>query len=97
MFFGTLVIKQANPTRYSIIRFHKRKIQIGGPETFTYFYVLLALTRKICGILSKKLQKLALLKLLSNLSVKTTLFCYFFLISHKFYRFRLVVDINIIT
>ena len=38
----------------------------------------LALTRKICGILSKKLQKLALLKLLSNLSVKTTVFCYFF-------------------
>ena len=60
-------------------------------------YIVLALTRKICGILSKKLQKLALLKLLlSNLSVKTTVFCYF-LISHKFYRFRLVVDINIIT
>ena len=38
----------------------------------------LALTRKICGILSKNLQKLALLKLLSNLSVKTTVFCYFF-------------------
>ena len=61
-------------------------------------YGILALTRKICGILSKKLQKLALLKLLSNLSVKTTvlLFCYF-LISHKIYRFRLVIDINIIT
>ena len=42
------------------------------------FIGLLALTRKICGILSKKLQKLALLKLLSNLSVKTTVFCYFF-------------------
>ena len=41
-------------------------------------YKLLALTRKICGILSKKLQKLALLKLLSNLSVKTTVFFYFF-------------------
>ena len=41
-------------------------------------YNELALTRKICGILSKKLQKLALLKLLSNLSVKTTVFCYFF-------------------
>ena len=27
------------------------------------YYNLLALTRKICGILSKKLQKLALLKL----------------------------------
>ena len=40
--------------------------------------MLLALTRKIYGILSKKLQKLALLKLLSNLSVKTTVFCYFF-------------------
>ena len=40
-------------------------------------YKELALTRKICGI-SKKLQKLALLKLLSNLSVKTTVFCYFF-------------------
>ena len=26
------------------------------------FYILLALTRKICGILSKKLQKLALFK-----------------------------------
>ena len=38
----------------------------------------LALTRKICGILSKKLQKLALLKLFSNLSVKATVFCYFF-------------------
>ena len=33
--------------------------------------------------------------ILSNLSVKTTVFCYF-LISHKFYRFKLVVDINII-
>ena len=42
------------------------------------FYNILALTRKICGILSKKLQKLALLKLLSNSSVKTTVFCYFF-------------------
>ena len=41
-------------------------------------YNRLALTRKICGILSKKLQKLALLKLLSNLSVKTTVLCYFF-------------------
>ena len=41
-------------------------------------YIVLALTRKICGILSKKLQKLVLLKLLSNLSVKTTVFCYFF-------------------
>ena len=41
-------------------------------------YVILALTRKICGILSKKLQKLALLELLSNLSVKTTVFCHFF-------------------
>ena len=41
-------------------------------------YIKLALTRKICGILSKKLQKLALLKLLSNLSVKTTVSCYFF-------------------
>ena len=41
-------------------------------------YKVLALTRKICGILSKKLQKLALLKLLSSLSVKTTVFCYFF-------------------
>ena len=40
--------------------------------------MILALTRKICGILSKKLQKLALLKLLSNLFVKTTVFCYFF-------------------
>ena len=60
------------------------------------FIKKLALTRKICGILSKKVQKLALLKLLSNLSVKTTVFC-FFLISHKFYRFRLVVDINITT
>ena len=47
--------------------------------TYSYnIYILLALTRKICGILSKKLQKLALLKLLSNLSVKTTVFCYFF-------------------
>ena len=27
-----------------------------------YYYILLALTRKICGILSKKLQKLALFK-----------------------------------
>ena len=43
-----------------------------------YHYLILALTRKICGILSKKLQKLALVKLLSNLSVKTTVFCYFF-------------------
>ena len=42
------------------------------------FYVKPTLTRKICGTLSKKLQKLALLKLLSNLSVKTTVFCYFF-------------------
>ena len=66
------------------------------PDNILYKYILLALTRKICGISSKKLQKLALLKLLSNLSVKTTVFCYF-LISHKFYRFRLVVDINIIT
>ena len=41
-------------------------------------YKELALTHKICGILSKNLQKLALLKLLSNLSVKTTVFCYFF-------------------
>ena len=42
-------------------------------------YTVLALTRKICGILSKKLQKLALLKLLlSNLFVKTILFCYSF-------------------
>ena len=41
-------------------------------------YILLALTRKICKILSKRLQKLALLKLLSNLSVKTTVFHYFF-------------------
>ena len=41
-------------------------------------YKRLALTHKICGILSKKLQKLALLKLLSNLSVKTTVFYYFF-------------------
>ena len=31
-------------------------------------YMLLALTRKVCGILSKKLQKLALFKLMSNLS-----------------------------
>ena len=42
-----------------------------------HFIHILALTRKICGILSKKLQKLALLELLSNLSVKTTVFCYF--------------------
>ena len=42
------------------------------------YYIILALTRKICGILSKRLQKLALLKLLSNLSVKTTIFYYFF-------------------
>ena len=34
------MIKQANSARYSIIRSHERKIQIGGPETFTYFYVL---------------------------------------------------------
>ena len=47
-------------------------------ETYHTFYIMLALTRKICGILSKKLQKLSLLKLLSNLSVKTTVFCYFF-------------------
>ena len=46
--------------------------------SITHQYIILALTRKICGILSKKLQKLALLKLLSNLSVKTTVFCYFF-------------------
>ena len=39
---------------------------------------ILALTRKICGILSKKLQKLALFKLSSNVSVKTTVFCYIF-------------------
>ena len=53
------------------------------PSPFTLFFhflhnTLLALTRKFCGILSKKLQKLALLKLLSSLSVTTTVFCYFF-------------------
>ena len=45
---------------------------------FLLTYIILALTRKICVILSKKLQKLALLKLLSNLFVKTTVFSYFF-------------------
>ena len=45
---------------------------------FKTIIIVLALTRKICGILSKKLQKLALLKLLSNSSVKATVFCYFF-------------------
>ena len=45
--------------------------------------MLLALTRKICGILSKKLQKVVkisiiqILLLMSNLSVKTTILCYF--------------------
>ena len=40
------------------------------------YYNILALTHKICGTPSKKLQKLAFLKLLWNLSVKTTASCY---------------------
>ena len=79
-------------TVYYIIRIlYTNKIH----NIYNIIYIL-ALTRKICGILSKKLQKLTLHILLSNLSVKTTVFCYF-LISHKFYWFRSVVDINIIT
>ena len=41
------------------------------------YYSILALTHKICGISPKMLQKPASLKLLWNLSVKTTAPCYF--------------------
>ena len=57
---------------------HNKEMSVLTSDIEALFISILALTRKICGILSKKLQKLALLKLLSNLSVKTTVFCYFF-------------------
>ena len=64
-------------------------------------YVILALTRKICGILSKKSQKLALSNYYRTCLSKQPYFAIFvaaFLISHKFCRFRLVysniVDID---
>ena len=60
---------------------------------------ILALTRKICGILSKKLQKLS--NYYRTCLSKQPYFAIFvaaFLISHKFCRFRLVysniVDID---
>ena len=64
-------------------------------------YMLLALTRKICGILLKKLQKLALSNYYRTCLSNQPYFAIFvatFLISHKFFRFRLVysniVDID---
>ena len=56
-------------------------------------YMLLALTRKICEILSKKLQKLALSNYYRTCLSKQPYFAIFvaaFLISHKFCRFMLV-------
>ena len=60
-------------------------------------YNTIALTRKICGILSKKLQKLALSSYYRTCLSKQPYFAIFvaaFLTSHKFCRFRLVVDID---
>ena len=54
------------------------KIQLYTYKIQLYTYKILALTRKICGIISKKLQKFSIIQILmSNLSVKTTVFCYF--------------------
>ena len=61
------------------------------------YYNILALTRKISGILSKKLRKLALSNYYRTCLSKQPYFAIFvaaFLISHKFCRFRLVVDID---
>ena len=68
----------ANRNHCAVTFLSRTRHNLSSSSSWCDYILLLALTRKICGILSKKLQKLALLKLLSNLFVKTTVFCYFF-------------------
>ena len=72
----------------------KQNKQFSG---YLHFIDQLALTHKICGILSKKLQKLALSNYYRTCLSKQPYFAIFiaaFFISHKFCRFKLLVDID---
>ena len=86
---------------------------VGQHSVLTLNYIILAKTRKICGVLYidtsynpqnlrniiKKVAKISIVQVIYYRTClsKQPYFATYFDICHKFYRFRLVVDINIIT